>query len=52
MLSSETFIRHDQTHVRRRLNPKGYGPPLALLVSLGLWVLIISGARILSSWAF
>ncbi len=51
MLTSQTFIRHDQTHVRRRLNPKGYGPPLFILVSLGLWVLIIWGARVLYSWA-
>ena len=51
MLTSQTFIRHDQTHVRRRLNLKGYGPPLFILVSLGLWVLIIWGARVLYSWA-
>ena len=51
MLKSQTIIRHDQTHVRRRLNPKAYGPPLAMLVSLGLWVLIIWAARVLYSWA-
>src|SRR5262245_19262319 len=51
MHTSQTFTRHDQTHIRTRRNPKRYGPPLFILVSLGLWVLIIWAARVLYSWA-
>jgi hypothetical protein len=50
MHTSRTFTRHDQTHTRGKLNPKGYGPLLAILFSLGLWVLIIWTGLVLYSW--
>ena len=50
MHTSRTFTRHDQTHTRGKLNPKGYGPLLAILFSLGLWVLIIWAGWVLYNW--